>query len=204
MNESEALDHARRLWDEAAATFDNEPDHGLRNPVVHAAWRNLLAQWLPQAPKRVLDIGCGTGSLSVIMASDGHEVAGIDLSPEMIALANAKSLAAGQRISFQVMNAAYPRFAPQSFDVIVCRHLLWTLPEPPQVLARWATLLAPGGRLILIEGFWKTGAGLHAQQIVEALPSSINNVCVQELSNDSRFWGGEVSDERYIIIADQE
>ena len=44
MDESAALDRARRLWDEAAATFDSEPDHGLRDPVTYAAWRDLLGR----------------------------------------------------------------------------------------------------------------------------------------------------------------
>jgi 2-polyprenyl-3-methyl-5-hydroxy-6-metoxy-1,4-benzoquinol methylase len=169
---------------------------------VREAWRTLLGQWLPQAPKKILDIGCGTGSLTLLLAELGHTLIGIDLSPAMIAQAKAKSSAAGYQIPFQVMNGAFPHFAPQSFDVIVCRHLLWALPEPAQVLARWVALLAPGGRLILVEGFWKTGAGYHAQEVVDALPSSLTNIVVKMLSDNSNLWGSAVSDERYAIIAD--
>jgi 2-polyprenyl-3-methyl-5-hydroxy-6-metoxy-1,4-benzoquinol methylase len=202
LSDNEALDAARALWDNAAATFDNEPDHGLRDPRIREAWHNLLARWLPHAPKSVLYIGCGTGSLSVLMAELGYEVTGTDLSPAMIAQAKAKTIAAGQQIAFHVMDAAHPQFAPQSFDAIVCRHLLWSLPQPAQVLERWITLLVAGGRLILIEGHWKTGAGLRVQDVIELLPSSCSNVTVRWLSDDPRLWGGEVNDERYIVIAD--
>lgn len=51
-------------WDAAAARFDEEPDHGLRAPETRDAWADLLGSWLPAGPLDVLDVGCGTGSLS--------------------------------------------------------------------------------------------------------------------------------------------
>lgn len=189
-------------WDQAAASFDDEPDHGLRNPLIRGAWTEWLKTWLPVTKAAILDVGCGTGSLSVVLVGLGHDVTGIDRSPAMIALAEAKALAAKQPVKFQVMDATSPGFPPQQFEVIVCRHLLWALPEHAQVLQRWADLLKPGGRLVLIEGYWHTGAGLHANEIVEALPSSLTNVSVQNLSYQPDLWGGDVADERYALIAD--
>ena len=100
------------------------------------------------------------------------------------------------------MDAAFPQLSNQQFDVIICRHLLWALPEPEQILQRWVEFLKQKGRLILIEGFWATGAGLHAQEIIKMLPSSFISVSNQNLSNNPNFWGGSVTDERYAIIAD--
>jgi 2-polyprenyl-3-methyl-5-hydroxy-6-metoxy-1,4-benzoquinol methylase len=194
---------SRRYWDRAAASFDDEPDHGLRDPVVLSAWTNLLKKWLPSSFAAILDIGCGTGSLSVVLAALGHDVIGIDLSPEMVARAEAKALAAGRPMTFKVMDAADPQLSPKRFDVTVCRHVLWALPEPAQVLQRWADLLAPAGRLLLIEGYWKTHAGMHAGEIVAALPASLTNVLVQDLSDQPDLWGGEVTDERYAVIAER-
>ena len=151
---------------------------------------------------RILDIGCGTGSLSVLLAAQGHSVTGIDWAPAMIAQAEAKAKAAGQPIIFKVMDGANPQFAPQRFDVILCRHLLWALPTPDQVLQRWINLLRLGGRLLLIEGYWHTGGGLHAQEIVEMLPAALTNVKIQQLGDRPEFWGGAVTDERYVVIAD--
>ena len=195
------LHETRQMWDDAAASFDDEADHGLRDPVVRAGWINLLRAALPPAPVAILDIGCGTGSLSLILAELGHRVSGIDLSPAMITLAETKTKAAGYSIHFQVMDAAFPQFAPQQFDAVVCRHLLWSLSPIDQVLLRWAELLKPGGRLLLIEGFWNTGAGLHAQDIIAALPASLPFFSVQDLSDQPVLWGGSVSDERYAIVA---
>ncbi|MEU3532965.1 methyltransferase domain-containing protein [Streptomyces murinus] len=55
-------------WDARAAGFDEEPDHGLRDPAVRAAWAARLRSWLPRRPADVLDLGCGTGSLSLLAA----------------------------------------------------------------------------------------------------------------------------------------
>ena len=57
--------------------------------------------------------------------------------------------------------------------------------------------------MILIEGYWGTGAGLHANQIIEILPGSFEEVSLQNLSDNSNFWGKDVSDERYAIIVDK-
>lgn len=202
LDESHNLDEALQYWDQAAAAFDEEPDHGLRSPLVRDAWTALLRSWLPGSSAAILDAGCGTGSLSVVMAGLGQHVIGIDLSPAMIAEARAKALAEGMSIDFYVMNAATPRFAPQSFDAILCRHLLWMFPRLAHVLDRWVNLLKPAGRLILVEGYWETGAGLHAEEIVAALPAEISAVSIQTLSDQPELWGKNVTDERFAVIVD--
>jgi 2-polyprenyl-3-methyl-5-hydroxy-6-metoxy-1,4-benzoquinol methylase len=200
-NYEQQLDESRKVWDTEASAFDNEPDHGLHNPLVLAAWTKLLRTSLPPGKTAVLDIGCGTGSLSIVLAGLGYEVTGIDLSPNMIALAQEKAQAAQHPIKFHVMDAGFPQLTPHQFDAIVCRHLLWTLPEPDQVLQRWVRLLKPGGRLLLIEGYWHTGAGLHAHEIIDALPASLSDISVQNLSDQADLWQGKVDDERYVITA---
>ena len=85
----------RAFWDAEAERFDEEPDHGLRDPAVRAAWGRLLTEYLPEPPADVLDLGCGTGSLTVLLAEAGHRVHGVDLAPNMIAAARTKVAAAG-------------------------------------------------------------------------------------------------------------
>lgn len=77
-------------WDDAADSFDEEPDHGLLDPSVRKAWAAKLAGWLPAEPSRVLDLGCGTGSLALLATEQGHRVTAVDLSPRMVGLARAK------------------------------------------------------------------------------------------------------------------
>jgi SAM-dependent methyltransferase len=198
---SRILHAAQEFWDEAADAFDESPDHGLTDPLIRGAWADLLQAWLPPSNLRVLDLGCGTGSLSLLLAQAGGRVTGIDLSPRMIALAEAKASATGQAVDFAVMDAADPRFAPGQFDLLLCRHLLWALPQPAAVPQRWKKLLRPGGQLILIEGFWHTGAGLHAQEILDMLSPLFSQVSLVDLSARPVLWGGPVADERYAILA---
>ncbi|GGL23437.1 hypothetical protein [Phycicoccus endophyticus] len=56
------------LWDAEAATFDEAADHGLADPTVREAWRELLRYAPPPAPAAVADLGCGTGTLSLLPA----------------------------------------------------------------------------------------------------------------------------------------
>jgi 2-polyprenyl-3-methyl-5-hydroxy-6-metoxy-1,4-benzoquinol methylase len=195
------LEETRRYWDAAAETFDEEADHGLRAPAVRRAWSALLERWMPAGKRAVLDIGCGTGSLSVLLAELGYEVTGIDLSPAMLIRAQAKARAQGYAIQFIVMDADAPRFTPGSFEAIVCRHLLWALSEPRKVLRRWTELLKPKGRLILIEGYWSAGGGLHADELMAMLPAPFSVLSILELSGRPEYWGKQVTDERYAILA---
>jgi hypothetical protein len=69
------------------------------------------------------------------------------------------------------------------------------------VLANWSALLKPDGVLLLIEGYWHTGSGLHADEIVAALPSSLALVTVEDLSPEAIYWGKAVGDERFVLLA---
>ena len=116
---------------------------------------------LPPIPGRVADLGCGTGTLSLLLAEEGYAVDGVDFSPEMVRRATAKA-GSFPGTSFVVGDAADPPLRGGAYDVVLCRHVLWALPDPAAALARWVELLAPGGRLVLVEGSWSTGAGLTA------------------------------------------
>src|SRR4051794_28692105 len=94
------MEDVRRYWDEQAGSFDDEPDHGLRDPAVRDAWQRLLHAHLPPAPADVTDLGCGTGSLAVLLAQAGHRVRGIDLSDAMVSAAIAKADATGVTATF--------------------------------------------------------------------------------------------------------
>lgn len=185
-------------WDSLADSFDQEPDHGLLDPAVRAAWSARMGAWLPAGPSRVLDLGCGTGSLSLLAAERGHRVTAVDLSPRMAALATRKL--AGTDAEVLIGDAARPPVGERSVDVVLARHVLWTLPDPERVLRHWVSLLRPGGRLVLIEGVW-SGTGLPATRLITALTPLTDEVHHEPLSTDPALWGRPVDDERYALIA---
>ena len=196
--DSNGIREARVVWDEAASTFDDEPDHGLQDPQVRRAWTSLMVETLGSAPLRIADLGCGTGSLSLLLHELGHQVTGLDVSPRMLDKARQK---AGAAVTFVEGDAAQPDLPIASFDVILCRHVLWALPDPSAALTCWAKLLVPGGIICLVEGLWHTGVGVSADQIRAALPPNLRCNGVRSLSGDTALWGAAVSDERFVMTA---
>lgn len=188
-------------WDAEAASFDEEPDHGLRDPEVRRAWAGRLRGWLPGRAGDVLDLGCGTGSLSLLASEQGHRVTGVDLSPAMVTLAREKL--AGRDAVFLVGDAAAPPVGEQRFDAVLVRHVLWALPDPGRALRHWCGLLRPGGRLVLVEGMWGSVApvGIPAERLTGLLAPIAGRVRVERLSDDPLLWGRTVTDERYAVLA---
>jgi len=187
-------------WDSQAPTFDDQPDHGLRDKDVRAAWQRLLLAHLPPAPAAVADLGCGTGSLSVLLAAAGYAVTGLDSAPRMIAAARAKAASAGVRVRFVTSDAAAPDLPADSFNVVLSRHVLWAMPDLDAALAAWLRLLRPGGTLVLIEGRWDTGAGFTAAAAEQAVRRHRAEASVTAL-DDPLLWGGPVNDERYLLVS---
>ncbi|MFF9769263.1 class I SAM-dependent methyltransferase [Streptomyces sp. NPDC053086] len=188
-------------WDARAAAFDDEPDHGLRDPGVRAAWADRLRAWLPEHPADVLDLGCGTGSLSLLAVEQGHRVTGVDRSPAMAGRARTKL--AGHAATILCGDAAAPPVGEQRFDVVLVRHVLWALPDPAGVLRRWRALLRPGGRFVLVEGVWGTlsPVGVPAGRLTALVAPLVRDVRVERLSGHPLLWGKEVDDERYAVVA---
>jgi SAM-dependent methyltransferase len=89
------------------------------------------------------------------MAELGHRVVGIDLSAEMLAEAQRKADSSGLAVTFRLGDAEMPPAEGSPYDVIVERHVIWTLPQPTEAIRAWHTLLKPGGVLVLIEGIFE-------------------------------------------------
>jgi ubiquinone/menaquinone biosynthesis C-methylase UbiE len=159
----------RHHWDRRAGTFDDETGHGLVSDEQRCAWRDLLSRLAGRTPRRVLDVGCGTGFLAFRFAELGHTVTGIDLSPQMIDRARHKADQEALQIDFRVGDAVDLDCADETYSLVVARHVIWNLPDPERGVAEWLRVLRPGGRLVLIEGKW---ADNEALQLSHARPAS--------------------------------
>jgi ubiquinone/menaquinone biosynthesis C-methylase UbiE len=144
-------DRIRDYWDRDSDTYDETRSHAISDPLEAAAWRQALAEALPGPGSTVLDVGAGTGALSLLAADLGYEVTALDLSPGMLGRAELKAKERGldERMRFVVGSGTEPPEGP--FDAVMERHVLWTLPDPVGALARWREV---SSRLVLFEGVW--------------------------------------------------
>src|SRR5215831_11855346 len=140
-------------WGRRAAHFDDDFGHSVRTEAERVAWDRILDIVLAgRAALEALDAGCGTGFLSLELAARGHRVTGIDFAPAMLREARRKAAACEAAIRFEEADAEQLPFAPASFDLVISRHVLWTLPHPEAAIAEWLRVLRPGGRLAIIDG----------------------------------------------------
>jgi 2-polyprenyl-3-methyl-5-hydroxy-6-metoxy-1,4-benzoquinol methylase len=101
--------------------------------------------WLPAAERgRLLDIGCGNGRFLNRMRSLGWEVAGVDFDAEAVRVAREH-----YGLDARCGSADAVGFEPASFDVVTLSHVLEHVPDPAAALARCASLLRPGGEILV-------------------------------------------------------
>jgi SAM-dependent methyltransferase len=104
----------------------------------------------------VVDVGCGTGVYTRILASRLHgegQVIGVDLHPAVVAHAHAVTQAEGwgETVEYRVGDAAALPLPDASADTIFCNSLLWLLPNPLAALREMRRVLRSGGRALAAE-----------------------------------------------------
>lgn len=133
-----------------------------QNSWLTAPEQDMFLGWLELSTgKKLLDAACGSGGPALRMAAiTGCSVVGIDLHEQ--AISTAKSLASQRhltdRTDFRVVNASGPLPFPDAcFDAITCVDAINHIPNRPSVIAEWARLLKPGGRLLFTDPITVTG-----------------------------------------------
>jgi ubiquinone/menaquinone biosynthesis C-methylase UbiE len=127
----------------------------------HEAWvRQGLIAAVRSQPQRILDLGCGTGSTTVLLkqAFPEAEVVGIDLSPFMLVMAERKAQAANLDIHWRHCKAEQTPFADRSFDLVTASLLFHELPPliSEAVLRESFRLLKTGGEVLIQDGNQRT------------------------------------------------
>lgn len=135
-------------WGKRSDSFLEQKKRELHSPMADR-WLSEIGRQVPwDRPLKILDVGCGTGFFSVLLARAGHQVVGCDLTPEMVV--GAKQLAREEKVScrFRVMDAEELDFPDETFDLVISRNLTWTLPDAARAYREWHRVLKRGGILL--------------------------------------------------------
>lgn len=155
LSNSGLKEEIRDYWSRRSKTFDLAFGHRIPQGPEFDAWALAIREHLGREPRRVLELACGTGEVTRVILSLGHEVTGLDFSEDMLAVARNKH-AGEKRLRLILADAENPMEPDACHDAIICRHLVWTLPDPQQAFAEWFRILRPGGRLLIFDGNWAT------------------------------------------------
>ena len=206
----------REYWGDRADSFEDDSQHGIHSDAQREAWLSVLRPWTGESTKHVLDVGCGTGVISLLLAELGHNVTGVDFAPEMIEQARTNGEQHERAVTFQQGDAENLTQQADACDLVTARHLIWTLPSPERAIEEWQRVARPGGRLILIEGHWdfdETFEGyeeihddlpLYDGRPPEELAAFLRNQGLETVEyeplTDPTLWGQEPNYEKYLMV----
>lgn len=174
-------------WDREAEEYDEQFDHLILTERERLAWDRALAL-LDENRRalRVLDVGTGTGFLALELAARGHEVTGIDIAPAMLRRAQAKVARRWPTMTFAQADAEAPPFVDRSFDLVVSRHVHWSLVDQVAAVAAWFRVLRPHGRVAVFDGDWSSTPG-HAHAGDDATACGVTELLQRQGCVAARF-----------------
>ncbi|WP_053956662.1 class I SAM-dependent methyltransferase [Inediibacterium massiliense] len=151
------MDFGKRIkqyWEGEADIYSVCIEEELGN-FQREAWKKIVLEY---APKKqcldILDIGTGPGFFPIVLGEEGHHVTGIDITENMISYARKNVERAGSKANLLTMDCHNLEFEDDTFDLIVCRNLTWTLDNPIQAYEEWHRVLKPSGRLLIFDANW--------------------------------------------------
>lgn len=202
-------------WNGRATGFDEESQHGIHSDEQHDLWLSVLDEWTGDDARRVLDVGCGTGVVSLLLAELGHDVMGVDFAAEMLERARSKARRTEYSLAFQQGDAETLALRDDSIELLTARHLVWTLPSPTAALQEWQRVVEPGGRILLIEGYWDHDEpwdeyermhddlpmydGRPPEELREVLVEQGFSEVKYEPLMDPTLWGREPRSDNYLL-----
>ncbi len=164
-----------------------------KHSFVFKYGEEVLALLNPQRGERILDVGCGTGHLTKLIAEAGAEVVGIDSSPEMVEAARV----ACPDINFVVADAADFSFT-EPFDAVFSNAALHWVTEAKQAMVCMAQSLKQGGRFVVelggkgnltaITGLLEKPSGRCCKSRLRTLVTTLASPNIRAWSSGTASW----------------
>ena len=140
-------------WDGRSSSYD-EIKYNSQDEVRHF-WKEILKDAIrTDESLKILDVGTGTGFLALLFAEMGHSVTGMDISRGMLEKARYNTGKLKLTMDLMHCDAENLPFEDGTFDLVINRHLLWTIPNPKVAINEWSRAVRSGGKIMLIDGMW--------------------------------------------------
>ena len=158
----------------------------------------FIEKYINLSGKRVIDVGCGGGILTEALARQGADATGIDLSEELIDVADLHGLETGVNAHYQKISAEnMAAQQPDSFDVVTCMEMLEHVPDPAAIIDSCAAMVKPGGMVYFSTLNRKSKAYLlaivAAEHVLQMLPKGTHDfktfIKPSELCQSARHAG---------------
>jgi 2-polyprenyl-3-methyl-5-hydroxy-6-metoxy-1,4-benzoquinol methylase len=150
-------------FNEAAATWDDNPARRELTEAIAQAIKSVIAL---QPHWRLLEYGCGTASLSLMLGPDVQEIVAADASPGMVEQVRRKlERFPGIRLTPRVLDLTAGEVPAERYDLVVMAMALHHVEDVPALLVRLSGLLVPGGWLVIADLAAEDGS-FHAPMVV--------------------------------------
>jgi 2-polyprenyl-3-methyl-5-hydroxy-6-metoxy-1,4-benzoquinol methylase len=145
------------------AWLDDAQGYKVRNTHLQ------LLELIPSAGWRILDAGCGPGTYGIMLAQEGNEVVGIEISLDAVHVANKRAEEKGVNFSAHVGDLEKLPFKDNSFDICFCGWVLHHFPDIDAAVAELVRVLKPGGKMALVEPN-ESNSVIRFSRFIEDLP----------------------------------
>ena len=150
---SHTLEQIRQYWNSRAEGYTLSNREELEDEHRIFLWEQQIRRALNgRICRHVLDVGCGPGFFSVLLARLGYEVTAVDYTENMLAEARKNAVHYGVDIDFRRMDAQKLDFEDGIFDLVISRNVLWNLEQPEQAYREWLRVLKPNGTVMNFDG----------------------------------------------------
>jgi 2-polyprenyl-6-hydroxyphenyl methylase/3-demethylubiquinone-9 3-methyltransferase len=150
-NTTENIDHAEKSKFDALASEWWDPDGELQTlHDINPTRLGYIEDHIDLTDKKILDVGCGGGLLTEALASKGGLVTGVDISEQLVKVADEHAKQANLNITYSCKTVEdFSSEHKNTFDIITCMELLEHVPDTESIINACMHLIKPGGLLFL-------------------------------------------------------
>jgi ubiquinone/menaquinone biosynthesis C-methylase UbiE len=143
---NDSMELSKAEFDRDASGYDRSSKYA----PLRSSYGRIAEEALRQQFRTCLDVGCGTGSLLLLLGQQKEDAKrfGIDLSDQMIRIAGMKL---GEKVDLRVCDSEKLPFDNEQFDLVTCTYSFHHYPKPSATLSEMHRILSPNGRIIIVD-----------------------------------------------------